>query len=90
MAARFNSLSLDNDHIYSSNGFPVHSENPRWQQAYTQLKELQRRYQKAWHFVLLKKVGSGMQNIMTSSHKAFSVSGYLKMEQVKKPTLQKS
>ncbi|XP_058036422.1 host cell factor C1 regulator 1 isoform X3 [Ahaetulla prasina] len=43
MAARFNSLSLDNDHIYSSNGFPVHSENPRWQQAYTQLKELQRR-----------------------------------------------
>ncbi|XP_007432284.1 host cell factor C1 regulator 1 isoform X1 [Python bivittatus] len=43
MAARFNSLSLDNDHIYSSNGFPVHSENPRWQQAYTQLKELQQR-----------------------------------------------
>ncbi|XP_013914755.1 PREDICTED: host cell factor C1 regulator 1 isoform X1 [Thamnophis sirtalis] len=43
MAARFNSLSLDNDHIYCSNGFPVHSENPRWQQAYTQLKELQRR-----------------------------------------------
>ncbi|XP_063157428.1 host cell factor C1 regulator 1 [Candoia aspera] len=43
MAARFNSLSLDNDHIYSSNGFPVLSENPRWQQAYTQLKELQQR-----------------------------------------------
>ncbi|XP_026538116.1 host cell factor C1 regulator 1 isoform X2 [Notechis scutatus] len=43
MAARFNSLSLDNDHIYSTNGFPVHSENPRWEQAYTQLKELQRR-----------------------------------------------
>ncbi|KAM3822612.1 host cell factor C1 regulator 1 isoform 1-T1 [Vipera latastei] len=43
MAARFNSLSLDNDHIYSSNGFPVHCENPRWQQAYTQLKELQQR-----------------------------------------------
>ncbi|XP_039186200.1 host cell factor C1 regulator 1 isoform X3 [Crotalus tigris] len=41
MAARFNSLSLDNDHIYSSNGFPVRCENPRWQQAYTQLKELQ-------------------------------------------------
>lgn len=87
MAARFNSLSLDNDHIYSSNGFPVHSENPRWQQAYTQLKELQRRYHGS--FVLLKKVGSGMQNIMTSSHKAFSVSGSLKMEQVRKPTLQK-
>lgn len=47
MAARFKSLSLDNDHIYSSNGFPVHCENPRWQQAYTQLKELQQRYQKA-------------------------------------------
>ncbi|XP_070587220.1 uncharacterized protein [Erythrolamprus reginae] len=43
MAARFNSLSLDNDHIYSSNGFPVHSENPTWQQAYARLKELQRR-----------------------------------------------
>ncbi|KAL7977498.1 hypothetical protein Chor_009447 [Crotalus horridus] len=43
MAARFNSLSLDNDHIYSSNGFPVRCENPRWQQAYTQLKELQQR-----------------------------------------------
>ncbi|XP_015666021.1 uncharacterized protein LOC107282718 [Protobothrops mucrosquamatus] len=43
MAARFNSLSLDNDHIYSSNGFPVRCENPRWQQAYAQLKELQQR-----------------------------------------------
>ncbi|XP_042327634.1 uncharacterized protein LOC121932753 isoform X2 [Sceloporus undulatus] len=43
MAARFNSLSLDNDHIYSSNGFPVHNEDPMWQQAYTRLKELQQR-----------------------------------------------
>ncbi|XP_054848361.1 host cell factor C1 regulator 1 [Eublepharis macularius] len=43
MAARFNSLSLDNDHMYSSNGFPVQEEDPKWQQAYTRLKELQRR-----------------------------------------------
>ncbi|XP_020654532.3 host cell factor C1 regulator 1 isoform X2 [Pogona vitticeps] len=43
MAARFNSLSLDNDHVYSSNGFPIHDEDPMWQQAYTQLKELQQR-----------------------------------------------
>ncbi|XP_062994431.1 host cell factor C1 regulator 1 [Elgaria multicarinata webbii] len=43
MAARFNSLSLDNDHVYSSNGFPVHDDDPQWQQAYTRLKELQQR-----------------------------------------------
>ncbi|KAF7238791.1 Host cell factor C1 regulator 1 [Varanus komodoensis] len=43
MAARFNSLSLDNDHIYSSNGFPVHDDDPKWQQAYARLKELQQR-----------------------------------------------
>lgn len=43
MAARFNSLSLDNDHIYSSNGFPIQDEDPKWQQAYTRLKELQQR-----------------------------------------------
>ncbi|KAL8176614.1 UNVERIFIED_CONTAM: hypothetical protein K2H54_036975 [Gekko kuhli] len=43
MAARFNSLSLDNDHMYSSNGFPVQEEDPKWQQAYARLKELQRR-----------------------------------------------
>ncbi|XP_066485029.1 host cell factor C1 regulator 1 [Tiliqua scincoides] len=43
MAARFNSLSLDNDHIYSSNGFPIQGEDPKWQQAYTRLKELQQR-----------------------------------------------
>uniref|UniRef100_A0A8C5RDH7 Uncharacterized protein n=1 Tax=Laticauda laticaudata TaxID=8630 RepID=A0A8C5RDH7_LATLA len=57
MAARFNSLSLDNDHIYSTNGFPIHSENPRWQQACTQLKELQRRYQRAWQFCAFLKSG---------------------------------
>ncbi|XP_015275259.1 PREDICTED: uncharacterized protein LOC107117624 [Gekko japonicus] len=43
MAARFNSLSLDNDHMYGSNGFPVQEEDPKWQQAYARLKELQRR-----------------------------------------------
>ncbi|XP_077170837.1 host cell factor C1 regulator 1 isoform X3 [Paroedura picta] len=43
MAARFNSLSLDSDHMYSSNGFPVREEDPEWQQAYARLKELQRR-----------------------------------------------
>ncbi|XP_048372958.1 uncharacterized protein LOC125444531 [Sphaerodactylus townsendi] len=43
MAARFNSLSLDNDHMYSSNGFPVREEDPKWQQAYSRLKELQLR-----------------------------------------------
>ncbi|KAJ7314088.1 hypothetical protein JRQ81_006023 [Phrynocephalus forsythii] len=43
MAARFNSLSLDNDHVYSSNGFPIHDEDPMWRQAYAQLKELQQR-----------------------------------------------
>ncbi|XP_061445875.1 uncharacterized protein LOC133366609 isoform X2 [Rhineura floridana] len=41
MAARFNSLSLDNDHIYSSNGFPLYHEDPKWQEAHTRLKELQ-------------------------------------------------
>uniref|UniRef100_A0A8D0B5K4 Uncharacterized protein n=1 Tax=Salvator merianae TaxID=96440 RepID=A0A8D0B5K4_SALMN len=30
MAARFNNLSLDNDHIYSSNGFPIHNKDPKW------------------------------------------------------------
>ncbi|KAG8140613.1 hypothetical protein E2320_003287 [Naja naja] len=55
MAARFNSLSLDNDHIYSTNGFPVHSESPGWQQACTQLKELQRRYQRAWQLCAFLK-----------------------------------
>nr|XP_060636222.1 host cell factor C1 regulator 1 [Anolis sagrei ordinatus] len=43
MAARFNSLSLENDHIYSTNGFPIHDEDPQWQQAYSRLKELQQR-----------------------------------------------
>ncbi|KAJ6653332.1 hypothetical protein lerEdw1_009232 [Lerista edwardsae] len=43
MAARFNSLSLDNDHVYSSNGFPTQGEDPKWQQAYKRLKELQQR-----------------------------------------------
>uniref|UniRef100_A0A670JAZ4 Uncharacterized protein n=1 Tax=Podarcis muralis TaxID=64176 RepID=A0A670JAZ4_PODMU len=44
MAARFNSLSLDNDHVYSSNGFPLYDEDPKWQEAYARLKELQQRY----------------------------------------------
>ncbi|XP_053116799.1 uncharacterized protein LOC128329491 isoform X2 [Hemicordylus capensis] len=43
MAARFNSLSLDNDHIYGSNGFPIQDEDSTWQEAYLRLKELQRR-----------------------------------------------
>ncbi|XP_028560829.2 host cell factor C1 regulator 1 isoform X1 [Podarcis muralis] len=43
MAARFNSLSLDNDHVYSSNGFPLYDEDPKWQEAYARLKELQQR-----------------------------------------------
>nr|XP_056720206.1 uncharacterized protein LOC130490402 [Euleptes europaea] len=43
MTTRFNSLSLDSDHMYGSNGFPVNDEDPKWQQAYARLKELQRR-----------------------------------------------
>lgn len=47
MAARFNSLSLDSDHMYSSNGFPVREEDPKWQEAYARLKELQRRLKRS-------------------------------------------
>uniref|UniRef100_A0A8D0H2J5 Host cell factor C1 regulator 1 n=1 Tax=Sphenodon punctatus TaxID=8508 RepID=A0A8D0H2J5_SPHPU len=46
MAARFNSLSLDNDHAYTTNGFPAHDADPnrkQWLQEYSRFRELEQR-----------------------------------------------
>lgn len=49
MAARFNTLSLENDHVYSGNGFPARGPAPdpawaQWVQDYARCRQPEQRY----------------------------------------------